>query len=350
MWVVTAHLFGAYGVTSFITGKASYGVFLFFVLSGFILGYVHDRDFSQAIGLSTTVRFWGLRLAKIYPLHAVITLLWVLVMVPLHIWSTLPRDNGFSLALNLLLVHAWGFLPEYTWNMPSWSISIEWFCYLLFPLLPLVLSGRSLIFLLGIAIGLQVAIYTAAALWVVGFLSGTGPNFPATGGKQAAYYFQMFLLGYTFLLLKKRVPVNSVSPLLWDALALIVVLAVYVASSRDDFSQWIPLASSALIFCLAQQGPISQFLLGNAVMRYLGDISYSIYMCHIMAYAILMWTSYELFGAGPPIWIAFLVALSFSAAAYHLVEQPARRAIRRRIAHQQSTLTRTQIAEPSPVH
>jgi acyltransferase-like protein len=100
LWVLTAHFFGVYGVTSFVTGRGSYGVILFFVLSGFILGYVHDRDFSQSFRLVAMLEFLGLRLAKIYPLHAAITVLWALV-VSLHIWPTVARDNGVALGLNL---------------------------------------------------------------------------------------------------------------------------------------------------------------------------------------------------------------------------------------------------------
>jgi peptidoglycan/LPS O-acetylase OafA/YrhL len=336
LWVLTAHFFGAYGVTSFITGRASYGVILFFVLSGFILGYVHDRDFSRSFRLVAMLEFLGLRLAKIYPLHATITVLWALV-VSLHIWPTVARDNGVALGLNLLLLHAWGFLPEYTWNMPSWSISIEWLCYLIFPLLPLVLSSRSPIVLVGVVIGLQLAIYTDAPMALLGFLSGTGPDIALSAGKQALYYFQMFLLGYTVFLLGRRLPVSLAAPFLWDALAAAVVVTVYATSSRADFAQWLPLASAVVIFCLARRGPVSELALGNAVMRYLGEISYSMYMCHVMAYGVLIRAWYELLGDKPAMWVAFLAALSVSAVAYHMVEQPARRAIRRRIAHARLT-------------
>jgi peptidoglycan/LPS O-acetylase OafA/YrhL len=347
LWVLTAHFFSAYGVESWIAGSGQIGVFLFFVLSGFILGYVHDRDFNRSFGFSTTLRFLGLRLAKIYPLHAGITLIWALVLVPLHIWPTVARDSGAALGLNLLLVHAWGFLQEYTWNMASWSISIEWLCYLLFPLLALLLSGRSLIVLLGVAVALQTAIYTAAPVTLLGFLSG--PGAAVSLAAVALYYFQIFFLGYVCFLIGKRLSVSSVPPLLWDALAATVLAVVYAASPRADFAFWIPLASAALIFCLAQRGPISEILLGNAVMRYLGEISYSVYMCHIMAYAVLIWAWYAILGGKPTMWVAFLVALGVSAVAYHLVEQPARRAIRKWIAQHGSSSIVPRTPKPSLV-
>jgi peptidoglycan/LPS O-acetylase OafA/YrhL len=265
----------------------------------------------------------------------------------LAIWPTVARDSGAALGLNLLLVHAWGFLQEYTWNMARWSISIEWLCYLLFPLLALLLSGRSLIVLLGVAVALQTAIYTAAPVTLLGFLSGTGPAVSLAAGKQALYYFQIFFLGYACFLIGKRLSVSSVPPLLWDALAATVLAVVYAASPRADFALWIPLASAALIFCLAQRGPFSEILLGNAVMRYLGEISYCVYMCHIMAYAVLIWAWYGILGGKPAMWVAFLVAIGVSAVAYHVVEQPARQAIRKWIAQHGSSSIVPPTPEPS---
>jgi peptidoglycan/LPS O-acetylase OafA/YrhL len=334
IWVMTTHFYAALELpTNFITGHGFYGMFIFFVLSGFILGHVHDRDFSQLLRISTAFRFLGLRLAKIYPLHLLITIVWALVLVPWHIWPTVARDNGMAFGLNVLLMHAWGFVPEYTWNLPSWSISIEWLCYLVFPLLPFFLSHRSLIVLLGLAIGLHITICTEAPVVVLGWLSGIGPGIALSGAKQALHYFEMFLLGYFVFLIGTRLPVGLFGSLIWDIIAASVLLGVYAGSwLTEDLSSWIPLASAVLILCLAQQGPVFERILGNAVTRYLGEISYCIYMCHIMAYAVLVWAWYDYIGGKAPIWAAFFTALIVSAAAYHFLERPMRLALRRWIA------------------
>ena len=39
-----------------------------------------------------------------------------------------------ELPWQILLVHAWGVTDQVSWNVPSWSISAEWFAYLCFPL------------------------------------------------------------------------------------------------------------------------------------------------------------------------------------------------------------------------
>jgi peptidoglycan/LPS O-acetylase OafA/YrhL len=157
------------------------------------------------------------------------------------------------------------------------------------------------------------------------------------------YYFQIFFLGDTCFLIGKRLSVNSVPPLLWDGLAATVLAVGFVASPRGDFVFWIPLASAALIFCLAQRGPVSEILLGNAIMRYLGEISYSVYM-----YAVLIWAWYGILGGKPAMWV-FLVSLGVAAVAYHLVEQPARRAIRKGIVPHRSSSIAPPTPEPSLV-
>jgi peptidoglycan/LPS O-acetylase OafA/YrhL len=110
------------------------GVDLFFLLSGFILSYTYDRP-----GVMTTVdgyfRFLGLRLARIYPVHLVT----LLAMVPfgfeihkiLHAWPIWASPRLF--VASIFLVNSWSVPVIGSWNVPAWSVSAEWFAYLLFP-------------------------------------------------------------------------------------------------------------------------------------------------------------------------------------------------------------------------
>jgi len=110
------------------------GVDGFFILSGFILTRV-DRGLGIQPG--AILRFWGKRLARIYPLHlAVILILAALFFGGLAAGIT-PRDPSrfghMALLDHLLLIQAWGSLRHWAWNYPSWSISAEWAGYLIFP-------------------------------------------------------------------------------------------------------------------------------------------------------------------------------------------------------------------------
>ena len=117
----------------------------FFVLQrGFVLAHNYADHFSN-LQIRSVLIFLGRRLVRIYPVH-LMTLLSVLVMVLVagHLDYQLAA-NGYTLQTfveNLFLVHYW--LPSFTlsWNFPSWSISAEWFAYLLFPLIACGLASQ----------------------------------------------------------------------------------------------------------------------------------------------------------------------------------------------------------------
>ena len=101
-----------------------HGVSLFFVLSGFILAHVYPRLES---GMRPNI-FSLLRVIRIWPAH-VVALLLVVIALGTEINERFPA--------NVLMVHGW--IPSAPWyfsyNSVSWSISTEFFFYLMFPLL-----------------------------------------------------------------------------------------------------------------------------------------------------------------------------------------------------------------------
>jgi peptidoglycan/LPS O-acetylase OafA/YrhL len=106
----------------------------FFVLSGWVLAHNYRQAFRH--GEVGWLRFLGLRLARLYPVHlAMLASVGVLVVGAAVIGRSPGEAYGLrSLAAQLLLVQAWVPGMALTWNYPAWSISSEWFAYLLFPL------------------------------------------------------------------------------------------------------------------------------------------------------------------------------------------------------------------------
>lgn len=116
------------------------GVCVFFVLSGFILTYTYASRLSSP---KSYVRYFLARFARIYPLY----LLALLIALPLPE----TRLNARDAAAVLLLVQSWGPAESsqgYAWVMQAWTLSVEFFFYLLLPLvLPIAaqLGKRTLI-------------------------------------------------------------------------------------------------------------------------------------------------------------------------------------------------------------
>jgi peptidoglycan/LPS O-acetylase OafA/YrhL len=138
---------------------------LFFVLSGIVmsLSYVKS-DF----GHFSLREFMVRRLARVYPLHIVMlfaALLFRLLRIGLVMAgvvvampATFEVNNAYSFVLNLFLLHSMGFIDYLSWNAPSWSISVEFYTYLVFGLVVLLAQRLgSLRYLYGCASLLVVA-------------------------------------------------------------------------------------------------------------------------------------------------------------------------------------------------
>lgn len=117
----------------------------FFVLSGFVICLNYSNTLQS---LSDLKRFIWLRAGRLYPLHFV-TLLFALGIETLtfiaektmSLSSPQPAFsvNNFAAFLgNLTLTQSLGFFNKYTFNETSWSISTEFYTYLVFSLLLLL--------------------------------------------------------------------------------------------------------------------------------------------------------------------------------------------------------------------
>ncbi|WP_298241339.1 acyltransferase [uncultured Bradyrhizobium sp.] len=115
--------------------NGSYGLFvdMFFILSGFVISYSYPSD---ARGVAAYSRFMIRRIARIYPLH-LLSLLVFVALIGAGLERT-ARSTSLDFVYNLLLLQAWGVTDHLSFNSPSWSISAEFFCYLIFPLLMLL--------------------------------------------------------------------------------------------------------------------------------------------------------------------------------------------------------------------
>ena len=136
LWVVlyTAWPYLDVGFVPVAVTKGYLGVEAFFILSGFILSHVY----LEAVG-EKRFRYGGFlwaRIARVYPLHLV-TLFGMIALGMAATVAGLSIDGSLTgwraLPAHLTMTHAWGLAPSSAFNHPSWSISAEWFAYLLFP-------------------------------------------------------------------------------------------------------------------------------------------------------------------------------------------------------------------------
>lgn len=120
---------------------------LFFVLSGYVIYSAYSNKISNKIEL---LRFQFLRFGRLYPVHLLYLGIFLFVEVVKYIaqnkfgifspnTQAFRENNLIALIQNIFLLQAIGPTGNATtFNYPSWSISVEFYTYLLFGLIVLL--------------------------------------------------------------------------------------------------------------------------------------------------------------------------------------------------------------------
>ncbi len=309
-----------------LAAKGYLGVELFFVLSGFILSHVYLHAFAEK-RFSYRGFLWA-RIARVYPLH-VFTLLGVMALGLTAVAVGMSIDASVlswkSLPAHLLMLHAWGLAGEAGWNHPSWSISAEWFAYLAFPLFTLAawpLRKRPWVATAGAAVFLM-GLY-AAFERLTGF-----PLTEATFRWGALRIVPCFAYGCALYLVYRRAPLPRAGLLATSAAVVMVASASVLAWDAVTV-----LAAGLLILALASIPDGKAGWLGSKPAVYLGEISYSVYMVCAPWQILAVNLAARATGAEDKrlhllVWLGIILGLIIAAAAtYHLIERPARKALR----------------------
>lgn len=298
--------------------NGGFGVELFFVLSGFILAHVYFDRFRQGVSRPQYWSFVTYRIARIYPVHVVTLLIMIALFVAAFVITgevsgEAERYSPVAILSALTLTQAWFNID--TPNMPSWSISAEWFAYLLFPLLCIALARvrGSLYWFLGLGFALS-------------FLSTV--VYPDYLLRIAA----CFPIGMAAYLIAQRIrPTLERMPYL--GLITTVLIITWAMLPGDPRPEVGTVLFAVLIMALSTQADWTSRALSTRFLVYLGQVSFAIYMFHWIARVIVR---VPLEQAGileqlPPrvIVASYLVVTMIGAILlFHFVEEPGRRAIR----------------------
>jgi peptidoglycan/LPS O-acetylase OafA/YrhL len=368
----------------YLTSLAAFGMTLFFVLSGFVIHYNYSEQITQ-YHWRGVVNFLIARFARLYPLYIVSVLLVLFEQgIFFNAWMgdvAASTNVKFVLPFYLTMTQSWiyavrgdfSLIYQYPslWVMQvSWSISTEWFFYLIYPFICILLAKlnrgslvwAALLTALVALSGMGAAFYEVHAIDRFGE-SHFGPVAGIAHGEQDSFfrwllYFSPysrvpeFLIGCLMAALYRTLQENPPSPrearagrtLPYIALASAVGLNIimflpshpfpYISFLQRNFGFAIPVA--LLLFGLARY----ETRLGRALSRNwmvaCGDASYSIYLLHGLiipsaGLAVLpvgqsaVLTSIVLVRLA----VVIVVIIGFSMVTYRIVEYPARRFLRR---------------------
>jgi peptidoglycan/LPS O-acetylase OafA/YrhL len=338
-WVLLYHLhpalhdfFGYGGPLMSVINSGFQGVDLFFVLSGFIIAHHYAHVLRPFDGRAYGRYLWA-RVARIYPLHIVmlITVLAMVKLAPLF-GFTINRGTDYewdTFIKNIFLVQAWEFPARLNWNHFAWSISAEWFAYVLAPLFVAVVWGAD-----GrMAQMLVMLLFLVLAPTAFVLLNDPSPNayalfriVGAFGAGMVAYRLFAERVGATW-----NWAVGA-----WVGLGCVVVLAA-LQDHAAEYVNFIVVPGAVLfIFALAhQQGRVAAILC-NRFFDYAGRVSFSLYMTQfVLLMPLRKILPYQNFLESPT-WVqwAYLVGImtaciGVACVFYHAVEEPARHALRR---------------------
>ena len=291
------------------------GVDLFFVLSGFIIHHVYRRQFSREIAANSYLEFIRNRFARIYPVHLLtMTIMLAFFGAAALILHRAPNDpTAFSIAAifaSILLVHAWIDIPSP--NIPAWSVSAEWFGYLLYPCLALVTARLRTVSCIAVAV---------CAVAATEFVANNHPLL------RICPEFLLGMMAYDL-----RVGVSLARPV--GRFGGWLVTALLVASGYVFSGEQLGLHAALfaiLIVALSNDDDQLGHVLALPPFVYLGEISYSIYMTHGPVWAIIKniarLHNVEI-SSLPLIGGSVLSVLIVSAVTFRYIELPARQALR----------------------
>jgi peptidoglycan/LPS O-acetylase OafA/YrhL len=331
VWVAAYHFaiytgsaeVGADGPTTAVLFPGTFGVDVFFILSGFVISYVYRDQFRRHLNSADVGRYVFKRFARIYPVYFFTLTVFVLVVMVNRLHpGILPHPEHFplhTLPAQYLAIQSWGIVKGAGWILPAWSISAEFFAYLLFPIFAFAFAyGRA-------RLGL-VALLIACLLYVLAPYDSIY-GYPALIRVVTEFGIGMFLLeslGSRWMQVVGRDSSIAV------ALALTVgfLLALPLGIPRGLF--FIPAA--LIVAGLATNHGLVSRVLSMGPFQYFGRISYSLYATHVLALSVAKrfasvtahvpdaWMAPILFG------LSYLVFAGVGAAlTYHVVERSSRR-------------------------
>ena len=295
----------------------------------------------------------GARFARIYPIHFV-TLVWIsimLIVIRQQVSSIDPflASTTFSywgIPTSLLLIQSLHLFTLPPLNGPSWSLSTEWWIYLLFPFLIYGLRGLTsrgkLIVLLGI-----IGLYVVLMYYVAPYFSLLHK---VTINLMTDWGFFRCLAGFALgMLFYEAYSQNWGQQLMGNSLFFMLVLGTALVALHIGANDLLTIAVFPFIILSAayQRGWIKRLLTTRPLQR-LGDWSFSIYMVHVP----IIFTFYALwtranpnllahFDANGPthpdytqgqVFAAMLIVLTLivSATTYYFIEVPARNYVKAR--------------------
>jgi len=310
----------------------------FYVLSGFIMAIAYYQV--NADKPLNVKRYWIARFARIYPVYLVALLLMAVAS------SGEFSEKPLAFPLHLTMLQAWVPGQPMTFNNPGWSLSVEAFFYLSFPLL-LWIVYRS---------GLKYLLILGLLSWLITqFILLKGINSPEYASKSLLHDFLYYnplmhinafivglIVGVLFKQQSKDGAIGNVSGWVVIAAFLLIVLLLELRPAIEQVvgiklaftNGLIAPAFLLFIWLLASSRGKLASILSHPFLVLLGEASFSLYILQKPIFGLYNRILEPRLGLSEAadFYVALVLLIIISILSFKLFETPARELIKRKLS------------------
>jgi peptidoglycan/LPS O-acetylase OafA/YrhL len=254
----------------FPTLYGPFGVDLFFVISGFVMVYSSEGLFGKA---GAPIKFFARRLARIVPPYWAATAILV--------WFVVPYASTKAVLGSLF------FAPHVPSEAPllfvGWTLIFEMFFYAVFAIA--LLAKR------------RFAVVTSASVFLISFVA-LGPAPGDTGfwsppaSSAIAYLADPIVMEFVFGMMIALVYRTGGRVSMWATIGLIIAAFIWFAATVPSVPRPFSAGIAAALIVAAVSLSSRSSPKGSRFIRgvvFLGDISYSLYLTHLLSFSFVAW-------------------------------------------------------------
>jgi peptidoglycan/LPS O-acetylase OafA/YrhL len=249
----------------------------FFVLSGFVMSHSYLNKISD---FSSAKNFTIKRFKRIYPLHLFTLLVFLAFETARFIvdanfikLSTPPfQDCSFlSFIGNLTLTQSMGLFDHLTWNLPSWSISVEFYTYIAWALM-LIAFRKRLIWM---------AIVSLPFIgWFIWNFNGNIEYTFDYGFLRCLYGFLIGMYSYLFARRMQRRMDKRLATI--TEIGLLGLTGYFLSGISTSYHWIMPFWFAIIIIFFSTETGLVAKLFAHQKLKFLGVLSFSYYLNHIV--------------------------------------------------------------------
>ena len=317
-WAVILVLFFHYELLNFYGGFI--GVDIFFVISGFLMTYIISNSYEA--NRFTISNFYSRRAKRIIP-ALIILIIFVLVVgfiiLPPNELLQLAKHAGSSALFlsNFTYMDEAGYFDTISsnkWLLHTWSLSVEWQFYLIYPLI--------------LKIVYSIAPKHKKILWlfifhILAFLSLYYFSIKSSAIKEEFGFFmlparawELIAGSIAFYVLNLKIFKSKIK-FVSDICILLLILSSLFISDAYRWPSSYTLIPVFLTFLIIINNANNSLLLGNKVLQFFGNISYSLYLWHWPIFVALNFFFLDTF-----LWklLGILISIFLAFISYNFIE------------------------------